>query len=106
MKYQRKFVIKIATYSDAWIKEDSYVKDFIKNSIGYYYTTTHIIENAKVWRYKKTCENSINLFLKNFDATKIKNINDYNLKITEITDNQILRGIKLNKINKLKKDEV
>ena len=99
MKYQRKFVIKIIGPQFPWVNENSYVKDFIKNTIGYYYTTTHIIENAKIWRYKKTCENSIELVLNNIDPTKpIKNSFD----IIEITDNQILRGIKLNKINKSK----
>ena len=103
MKYHRKFVIKIVTPSDSVITGDSYVKDFIKNTIGYYYTTTHIIENSKFWRYKKTCDNSIKLFLKNFDTTKIRNwenIDDYDFQIIEITDNQTLRSIKLSKLNK------
>ena len=99
MKYQRKFVIKI--HPDQF-GSNSYIKDFVKNSIGYYYTNTQILENAKFWRYKKTCENSINLFLKNFDPTKIKNIDDFDFEIIEITDNQTLRSIKLNKINKIK----
>ena len=99
MKYQRKFVIKI--HPDQF-GQYSYIKDFVKNSIGYYYTNTHILENAKFWRYKKTCENSINLFLKKLDPTKIKNIDDYHFEIIEITDNQTLRSIKLNKIDKIK----
>jgi len=106
MKYQRKFVIKIIGPQFPWVNENSYVKDFIKNSIGYYYTDTHILENAKFWSYRKTCENSINLFLKKLDPTKIKNINDYDFEIIEITDNQTLRIIKLNKISKSKKDEI
>jgi len=102
MKYQRKFVIKIILFKETGESINWYVKDFVKNSIGFYYTNTHILENAKFWRYKKTCENSINLFLKNFDATKIKNIDNYNFQIIEITDNQTLRSIKLNKIDKIK----
>jgi len=98
MKYQRKFVIKIISSATT----QGFIKDFVKNSVGYYYTNTHILENAKVWRYKKTCENSITLFLKKLDPTKIKNIDDYNFEIIEITDNQTLRSIKLNKINKIK----
>lgn len=105
MKYQRKFVIKIIYKppgtQQPFFDEDYYVKDFIKNTIGFYYKNTHILENAKIWRYKKTCENSINLFLKKIDPTKITNIDDYKFEIIEITDNQTLRSIKLNKINKI-----
>jgi hypothetical protein len=97
MKYQRKFVIKIIYKSGP--PRPFYVKDFIKNTIGFYHTDTQILENAKIWRYKKTCENSINLFLKKIDPTKIK-IDDCEFEIIEITDNQTLRCIKLNKINK------
>ena len=100
MKYQRKFVIKIINAPwTPWINKNKnlYIKDFIKNSIGFHYTTTHILENAKFWRYKKTCENSINLFLKNMDNLVFE--------IIEITDNQTLRNIKLNIINRLNKDE-
>lgn len=90
MKNKRKFIIKI---------ENKYVKKFVKNSIGYYYTSTHIIENAKVWKHKKTCENCINKVLDKKDPTKnIIYLN--NFEIIEITDNQTLRNIKLNKINK------
>jgi len=102
MKYQRKFIIQIISPTDKYYNVNSYIKKVIKNSIGFYYMHTHILENAKVWRYKKTCENSINLFIKNFDATKIENINDYNFQIIEMTDNKTLRRIKLNKINKIK----
>lgn len=105
MKYNRKFVIKIICKPGTpqpWYNKDYYIKDFIKNTIGYYYIDTHILENAKIWRYKKTCENSINLFLKKMDVTKIKNIDDYDFQIIEITDNQTLRNIKLNKIDKIK----
>ena len=105
MKYQRKFVIKIISSVKIY-PHHGYIKDFVKNSIGYYYTNTQILENAKFWRYKKTCDNSIKLFLKNFDPTKIKNIDDYEFQIIEITDNQTLRIIKLNKISKSKKDEI
>ena len=95
MKYQRKFVIKIES------QDAKYVKDFIKNSIGYYHTTTHILENAKFWRYKKTCENSINMVLNKIDPTKnIEYLTKDSFEIIEITDNQALRSIKLNKINK------
>lgn len=66
MKYQRKFIIQIISPTDKYYNVNSYVKKVIKNSIGFYYTPTHILENAKVWRYKKTCENSINLFIKKF----------------------------------------
>ena len=36
------------------------------------------------------------------DVTKIKNIDDCDFEIIEITDNQTLRSIKLSKINKIK----
>ena len=103
MKYQRKFVIKIIYKSGS--SRPFYVKEFIKNTIGFYHTDTRILENAKIWRYKKTCENSINLFLKKLDPTKVK-IEDCDFEIIEITDNQTLRSIKLNKINKIKKNEI
>jgi len=106
MKYQRKFIIKIII-NLPWHNENSYVKDFIKNSIGYYHLSTHNLENAKIWRYRKTCENSINMVLSKHDPTKnIMYFSKDSFEIIEITDNQTLRSIKLNKINKSNQDEI
>jgi len=92
MKYQRKFIIKI--------NDNSYVKNIVKNEIGYYYTITNIIENANVWKLKKNCQKAIDVLLSNLDPTK-KTLSNNKLEIIEITDNQTLRSIKLYKISKI-----
>lgn len=92
MKYQRKFIIKI--------NDNSYVKNIVKNEIGYYYTITNIIENANVWKLKKNCQKAIDVLLSNLDPTK-KTLSNNKLEIIEITDNQTLRRIKLYKISKI-----
>ena len=92
MKYQRKFIIKI--------NDNSYVKNIVKNEIGYYYTITNIIENAKVWKLKKNCQKAIDILLSNLDPTK-KILSNNKLEVIEITDNQTLRSIKLYKISKI-----
>ena len=92
MKYQRKFIIKI--------NDNSYVKNIVKNEIGYYYTITNIIENANVWKLKKNCQKAIDILLSNLDPTK-KILSNNKLEVIEITDNQTLRRIKLYKISKI-----
>ena len=102
MKIQRKFIIKLkSTESPDLI--DSYVKDIFRNSIGVFFEVTRIIENAKEWKYKRNCEKSINLLETKLDSTKLK-LKQYNFQLLEITDNKILRNIKLSKIKKLKKE--
>jgi hypothetical protein len=95
MNYQRKFVIKLNSTDST----EAYVKDIFKNTIGVFYEITYKIKNAKIWRYKKTCENSINILETRLDPTKPK-LKKYTFISIEITDNQTLRSIKLNKINK------
>ena len=95
MNYQRKFVIKLNSTDST----EAYVKDIFKNSIGVFYEITYKIENAKVWRYRKTCENSINILETRLDPTKLK-LKKYTFDSLEITDNQTLRNIKLKKIRR------
>ena len=70
-----------------------------KNSIGFFYEKTNKIENAKIWKYKKNCENSINILETRLDPTKTK-LKKYTFDSFEVTDNQTLRNIKLDKIRK------
>jgi len=93
MKRQRKFVIEIN-------KPKSYIKEIYKTKIGYFYLRTNKIENAKQWRYKKNCENSIETLSNKLDPTKT-DLKKYELSAIEITDKQTLRGIKLEKLNKV-----
>ena len=95
MKYKRSFIIEISSDSYTTV----YITDIIKNSSGYYYTKTNNLDNAKQWKYKKNCENSIETLINKFDPTKFKP-DDCKFDIIEITDNQILRSVKLKKINK------
>jgi len=95
MKYDRKFIIKLL-YDD---KEYGYIKDIFKNSIGFFYEITLKVENAKIWKYKKNCESSIKILEDHLDPTKMK-LKKYTYKVIDITDNRVLRTIKLNKINK------
>lgn len=95
MKHQRRFIIEI----NSNLYTTVYITDIIKNSLGYYYTKSNNLDNAKQWRYKKNCENSIETLTNKFDPTKFKP-DDCKFDIIEITDNQILRSIKLKKICK------
>jgi len=92
MVCQRKFIIGI---------EDpkGYIKEIYKTKIGYFCIKTRKQENAKQWKYKKNCENSLGNFLRNLDPTK-DYLKKYKFAILEVTDNQTLRNIKLIKINK------
>lgn len=94
MKYHRKFVLKISNVS-----LDCYVKEIYKNAIGYYYVITYNVKSAKTWRYKKTCENNMIILQTKLNPTK-NELKKYTFEIIEITDNQTLRGIKLNKIKR------
>jgi len=92
MKYQRSFVIAV--------NNTSYIVENNKNEYGYFYFRTNILKNAKIWKYKKTCDNIIENILINPDTSK-KYINKKNeLSVLEITDKKILRFLKLKKINK------
>jgi len=94
MKYKRKFVIKLLPTDISVNSIDVYVKDVNKYLIGYNYTVAYKIEDAKIWRYKKNCENSINILENKEYSDNIK------FQLVEITDTQTLRHIKLTKINK------
>ena len=105
MKFQRKFIIKISTsvpQNNIPNLTDGYIKDIHKNTIGYYFTKTNDIEKAKYWRYKKNCENSIETIENKLDPTK-NDLKKFSFDIIEVTDNQILRGIKLKILNKKNK---
>ena len=95
MKYKRKFVIKISPKDTSITAIDVYIKDVTKNLTSYYFTEAYKLEDAKIWRYKKNCENSITLLENKSDSinTQLK------FEIVEITDKQTLRHIKLTKIN-------
>jgi hypothetical protein len=95
MKYDRKFIIKLIDNN----KEYGYVKDIFKSSIGFFYEITFKIENAKIWKYRKNCQSSIKSLENHLDPTK-KKLKKYKYDIIDITDNRVLRSIKLNKINK------
>ena len=64
-------------------------------------TKTNDIEKAKYWRYRKNCENSIETIENKLDPTK-NELKKFTFDIIEVTDNQILRGIKLKILNKKK----
>ena len=93
--YDRKFIIKVIKSET----EYGYIKYIYENSIGYFYQMTHKIENAKFWKYEKNCRNNIEKIQEKLDPTK-KNLKKYSYDILEITDDKILRKIKLEKLNK------
>ena len=92
MEYKRLFIIEIE-------EPKSYIKEIYKTSMGYFCIKTRKIINAKKWKYKKNCDNSLLNFLKNLDPTK-DYLKNYKFKIIEITDTKILRNLKLKKLNK------
>lgn len=98
MKYARKFIIKIIDniyYTNTTI----YVNNIMKNSMGYFCIITKNKEKAKIFKYKKNCEKNI-YKLQNFKDPTKKRLNNYKYEIIEITDNQILRKIKIKKLSK------
>lgn len=97
MKYKRKFIIKIK--KDESTDIDGYIKEIFKNSIGYFFEITYKLENAKIWKYKKNAERAISVLEESLDPTK-PNLKKYSYEVFEITDNQVLRSIKLYKIKK------
>lgn len=96
MKYKRKFIIKIKKDET---DNDGYIKETFKNSIGYFFEITYKIENARIWKYKRNAERAIEILQEKLDPTK-PNLKKYSYEVFEITDNQVLRTIKLSKINK------
>jgi hypothetical protein len=88
---ERKFIIKI------FLPDNSY--KFLHNvrntSLGYSKLKTKYIEKAKVWKYKKSCEKIV-VKLIQYPYRNEKTIYEY--EIVEITDIQILRKIKLQKL--------
>jgi hypothetical protein len=98
MESKRQFIIEI--YENEILH--SYLKKVVKNSVGYYYMRTVNPKRAKVWKFRKNCENAINRINNYLDPTK-SHIKRYTLKVSEVTDNQILRGIKLKKLEKKRK---
>lgn len=92
MTHKRLFAIEIE-------EPKSYIKEIYKTSIGYFCLRTNKVENAKKWKYKKNCENRLIIFLNNLDPTK-DHLKLYKFEIIEVTDNKILRSIKLKKLNK------
>jgi hypothetical protein len=97
MVHKRIFVIKVE--NSTVILRDHYVKKIYKNTIGIYYTRTGFIEIAKKWKYKRNCEKFIEKLKEELDPTKPLLKTD-TLEIVEITDKQVLRGIKLKKLKK------
>lgn len=98
MKHQRKFVVKVIDSSGYhWTNQmNIYIERIYKRSVGYNYDYTKNIEHVKIWKYKKSCEKSIEILQNKLEPTKTKN---KLFEIIEITDNQTLRNIKLKKIN-------
>lgn len=66
-----------------------------KTVLGYSKLRTKDIEKAKVWKYKKSCEKIV-IKLIQYPCRNERTIYEY--EIVEITDIQILRKIKLKKI--------
>lgn len=96
MKYQRKFIIEISINGNPPIR---YIQKIYKNKLGYNFISTSHKEKAIMWKSEKTCKNTIELILKKYDSTR-QLIQNVALKAIEITDNQTLRKIKLDKLNK------
>jgi hypothetical protein len=98
MQNNRKFIIELLV-DNSILK--IYIKKIYKNHLGYYFSYTKTQKNAKIWKFKKNCENAINRIQNNLDPTK-HYMKKYKLQLLEITDNQILRKIKLKKLKKNK----
>lgn len=96
MKTKRKFIIKVTPIDNTIVKK--YIKYIIKNFLGYSLQTTLKKEKAHIWSYKKSCEKIIKKIKTEADPTKIHM--SYNYEIIEITDQKIIRKIKLKKLKK------
>jgi hypothetical protein len=92
---KRKFIVELLKNG----KSHGFIKYVYKNSIGVFYEITFKKEKAKIWRYKKNCQKSIDIIEKFLDPTK-KSLKKYKYNIIEITESKELRKIKLKKLNK------
>ena len=105
---QRKFVIKII-YDDPtitgkckgsqqvpiYVKPLLYIKKIYGDQLERWYSITYI-DKAKIWKFKKSCEKALEKINKcHINKTYLKK---HTLEIIEITDSQILRKIKLEKL--------
>lgn len=63
-----------------------------KTTLGYRNLRTKYIEKAKIWKYRKACENMITELTNYFGNEKLT------YEIVEITDIQILRKLKIKKL--------
>jgi len=99
MKYQRKFIVKVLKFENNTITFVGFIKKIYNGSIGKFYSISSKKENAKIWKYKKNCENKISFLKDTLDPTKSK-LKKYDFEIIEITDKQTLRKIKLKKLKK------
>lgn len=105
MKHDRKYIIKTTSLVPTAL--DGYIKYTFKNFLGYSFLKTRKIEKAHIWTYKKTCEKYISRLTNELDPTKINIKGRYKFELVEITDNTILRYIKLKKLNsKLSKKSI
>ena len=94
---KRTFVIEIFNNKIGKTDLILYIKTIYKTGIGYSLLRTTNLDKAKKWKYRKSCENVIENLTNKSDPT-ISILKKYTYKITEITDNQTLRNIKLKKI--------
>ena len=99
MEYKRKFIVKVLKFENNTITFVGFIKKIYNGSIGKFYSISSEKENAKIWKYKKNCENKIKFLKDNLDPTKSK-LKKYDFEIIEITDKQTLRKIKLKKLKK------
>jgi len=97
MKHDRKYIIKVTPLVPT-VKE-GYIKYTFKNFLGYSFLKTRKIEKAHVWIYKKSCEKYTYRLTNELDPTKINIKGKYKFELIEITNNTILRYIKLKKLN-------
>lgn len=86
---ERRFIIKI------FLQDNSYgfLYKVRKTTFGYWKLRTKHIEKAKIWKYRKACENMITEFV-NYPFGNEK----LTYEIVEITDIQILRKLKIKKL--------
>lgn len=95
MEGKRQFVIKV--YSNN--KYEYCIKNIYGNGLGYSFSLTINKEKIKIWTIKKNCEKAIEKLENYLDPNKT-NLHKYKFEMIEITDNKVLRSLKLKKLKK------
>lgn len=96
MATKRKFIINVNNLGKLYPNDTLYISNVNKNACGYFFILSKFKERAKIWHYKKSCDNIIAKLTTNRNPLRVDKKTTY--KIIEITELVELRRLKLNKL--------